>query len=220
MQKLVRAYDSKMDVTTQETEDSSHCQTPYWADNTMEHRVRSHSAWNRVVSNPLKNFTIPKIRRAADRAYLASCLTDSREYHDIQIALSEARLNIGCDLRASWQFGETKLIINDDLEKKFVAKRSEMRKEGRPLQEHFCFRVLPRSAVMNIYLHGLHVDGAAPKALGNPTWGVYVFRHIDVALQFAQQKGSKSNYIMVFKAGVTLMRLLLIENCISSICCT
>ncbi|XP_075460193.1 testis-expressed protein 15 isoform X3 [Ascaphus truei] len=168
-------------------------------DNKMEESVKSCSAVSRVGSKPLKNFTIPKIRRAADIVYLAGCLTDTREYREIQIAVKEARLNIGCELQTSWKFGEINLIFNDDLKKKYAAKRSEMREEGRQLQEHFCFLVLPRSAIMNIYQHGLHVDGTASTALGNPLRGICVFRHIDVALNFAKQTDSKSDYIMVFK---------------------
>ncbi|KAM4706706.1 testis-expressed protein 15 [Discoglossus pictus] len=156
-----------------------------------------------IRSNPDPDIGAADQHEVTEEVYLARCLEDKREYTDIQNALNEARLNVGCELRSSWQFGETKLIFNHDLENKFAAKRSEMRDEGRhgrELQDHYCFLVLNNMTVMDICRNGLQVDGSFSSALGNPLFGVYLFRHIDVALNFAQQRNAKSNTILIFKA--------------------
>ncbi|XP_050800916.1 testis-expressed protein 15 isoform X3 [Gopherus flavomarginatus] len=152
-------------------------------------------------TNPLKKFTIPKIRRTADKVSLTSCYTNEREYSSISHTLSQSRLNTGCDLQSSWQFGEIKLVHNEELEKKFAAKRAKMREEGRQgreLEEHFCFLVLPWDEVSKIYQSGIHTSESAMKELGNPLLGVYLFRHVDVALNYANRLISAEN-ILVFK---------------------
>ncbi|XP_065261863.1 testis-expressed protein 15 [Emys orbicularis] len=152
-------------------------------------------------ANPLKKFTIPKIRRTADKVSLTPCYTNQREYSSISHTLSQSRLNTGCDLQSSWQFGEIKLVHNEDLEKKFAAKRAKMREEGRQgreLEEHFCFLVLPWDEVSKIYQSGIHTSESAMKELGNPLLGVYLFRHVDVALNYANRLISAEN-ILVFK---------------------
>ncbi|XP_039397423.1 testis-expressed protein 15 isoform X6 [Mauremys reevesii] len=152
-------------------------------------------------TNPLKKFTIPKIRRTADKVSLTPCYTNQREYSSISHTLSQSRLNTGCDLQSSWQFGEIKLVHNEELEKKFAAKRAKMREEGRQgreLEEHFCFLVLPWDEVSKIYQSGIHTSESAMKELGNPLLGVYLFRHVDVALNYANRLISAEN-ILVFK---------------------
>ncbi|XP_067413460.1 testis-expressed protein 15 [Emydura macquarii macquarii] len=155
-----------------------------------------------VETNPLKKFTIPKIRRTADKVSLTTCCTNQREYSSINHTLSQSRLNTGCDLQSSWQFGEIKLVHNEDLEKKFAAKRAKMREEGRQgreLEEHFCFLVLPWDEVSKIYQGGIHSSESAMKDLGNPLLGVYLFRHVDVALNYANNRLIRAETILVFK---------------------
>nr|XP_033771823.1 testis-expressed protein 15 isoform X2 [Geotrypetes seraphini] len=155
-----------------------------------------------LETEALKNFTIPKLRRSSNKVCLAPCNTDRREYIEMNYALEESRLDISYDLQSSWHFGDMKLVCNDDLEKKYATKRSEMRKEGRhgrELQEHFCFLVLSNSAVLDIYRYGMSTDGNAMKALGNPLMGIYLHRHADVALKFAHQKSMNTSKIMIFK---------------------
>lgn len=55
--------------------------------------------------------------------YLSSCCTNTREYSFIHDTLNQCRLDISCDLQSSWQFGDTKLVHNEDLEKNFTSKR-------------------------------------------------------------------------------------------------
>uniref|UniRef100_A0A803J2C4 Testis expressed 15, meiosis and synapsis associated n=1 Tax=Xenopus tropicalis TaxID=8364 RepID=A0A803J2C4_XENTR len=132
--------------------------------------------------------------------YLARDMTNKREYNDILNILNEARLDICCELESSWKFEEPKLICNSNLENNFIEKRSEMRELGKKdFKEQFCFLVVPKAAVVDICHHGLSVKSSTIKMLGNPQLGVYVFRHIDVALNYAKMKNSKSNIIVVFK---------------------
>ncbi|KAM9043449.1 testis-expressed protein 15 isoform 1-T3 [Megaptera novaeangliae] len=152
--------------------------------------------------NPLKKFTIPKIRRTAGKVYLSPCCTDTREYSFIHDTLNQCRLDVSCDLQSSWQFGDTKLIHNEELEKNFTSKRSEMRgsgRHGRELEEHFCFLALPQSDVAEIYQNGISTKTSTLKILGNPLLGIYIFRHVDVALNFAHSRSITVESITVFK---------------------
>ncbi|XP_027623568.1 testis-expressed protein 15 [Tupaia chinensis] len=152
--------------------------------------------------NPLKKFIIPKIRKTAEKVYLSPCCTNTREYSFIHDTLSQCRLDVSCDLRTSWQFGDTKLVHNEELEKNFTAKRSEMResgRHGRELEEQFCFLALPQSDVVGIYQHGMSTGASALKTLGDPLLGVYLFRHVDVALNYAHSRNVTVESIVIFK---------------------
>ncbi|XP_057552381.1 testis-expressed protein 15 [Hippopotamus amphibius kiboko] len=152
--------------------------------------------------SPLKKFTIPKIRRTAGKVYLSACCTNTREYSFIHDTLNQCRLDISCDLQSSWQFGDTKLIHNEELEKKFTSKRTEMResgRHGRELEEHFCFLGLPQNDVVEIYQNGISTKASTLKILGNPLLGIYVFRHVDVALNYAHSRSITVESIIIFK---------------------
>ncbi|XP_057608574.1 testis-expressed protein 15 [Chionomys nivalis] len=149
-----------------------------------------------------KKFTIPKIRRTTEKVYLSSCYTNSREYGFIHGTLKQCRLDTSCDLQLTWQFGDTKLVCNEYLEKQFSAKRSEMRengRHGRELEEHFCFLALPQSDVVEIYQNGLSTRASTLKTLGNPLLGIYMFRHVDVALNYAHSRSTTIENIVIFK---------------------
>ncbi|XP_038181448.1 testis-expressed protein 15 [Arvicola amphibius] len=149
-----------------------------------------------------KKFTIPKIRRTTEKVYLSSCYTNTREYGFIHGTLKQCRLDTSCDLQLTWQFGDTKLVRNEYLEKQFSAKRSEMRengRHGRELEEHFCFLALPQSDVVEIYQNGLSTRASTLKTLGNPLLGIYMFRHVDVALNYAHSRNTTVENIVVFK---------------------
>ncbi|XP_034859970.1 testis-expressed protein 15 [Mirounga leonina] len=155
-----------------------------------------------VEVNPLKKFTIPKIRRTAGKVYLSPCCTNTREYSFIHDTLNQCQLDVGCDLQSSWQFGDTKLVHNEDLEKNFTSKRSEMResgRHGRELEEHFCFLALPQNDVAEIYQNGISTRTSTLKILGNPLLGIYVFRHVDVALNYAHSRSITVESIIIFK---------------------
>lgn len=149
-----------------------------------------------------KKFTIPKIRRTTEKVYLSSCYTNTREYGVIHGTLRQCRLDVSCDPQLTCQFGDTRLVRNEYLEKQFAAKRSEMRESGRnsrELEEHFCFLALPQSSVVDIYQNALSVGTSALRVLGNPLLGVYLFRHVDVALRYTLSRSSTVESIMVFK---------------------
>uniref|UniRef100_A0A2K6GAL0 Testis expressed 15, meiosis and synapsis associated n=1 Tax=Propithecus coquereli TaxID=379532 RepID=A0A2K6GAL0_PROCO len=155
-----------------------------------------------VEVNPLKKFTIPKIRRTAGKVYLSPCSTNTREYGFIHDTLNQCRLDVSCDLQSSWQFGDTKLVHNEELEKNFSAKRSEMResgRHGRELEEHFCFLALPRRDVTEICQNGISTKASTLKILGNPLLGIYIFRHVDVALNYAHSQSITVESIIIFK---------------------
>nr|KAF6428609.1 testis expressed 15, meiosis and synapsis associated [Rousettus aegyptiacus] len=155
-----------------------------------------------VEVNPLKKFTIPKIRRTAGKVYLSSCCTNTREYSFIHDTLNQCRLDISYDLQSSWQFGDTKLVHNEDLEKNFTSKRAEMResgRHGRELEEHFCFLALPQSDVAEIYQNGISTKTSTLKILGNPLLGIYIFRHVDIALNYAHTRSITVESIIIFK---------------------
>ncbi|KAM5264339.1 testis-expressed protein 15-like [Ctenodactylus gundi] len=155
-----------------------------------------------VEVSSLRKFTIPKIRRTTEKVYFSSCCTSTREYSFIHETLNQGRLDVSCDLQSSWQFGNTKLIHNEVLEKEFTAKRSEMRengRHGRELEEHFCFLALPHSDVEDIYQNGLTTKTSTLKILGNPLLGIYVFRHVDVALNYALSQSITVESIIIFK---------------------
>nr|XP_045015323.1 testis-expressed protein 15 [Jaculus jaculus] len=153
-------------------------------------------------ASSLKRFTIPKIGKTTEEVFLSACSTSTREYSFIHSTLRQCRLNVSCDLQLTWQFGETKLIRNKDLERKFSAKRSEMResgRHGRELEEHFCFLVPPQSDVIEIYEHGISAKASTLKILGNPLLGIYIFRHVDVALNYAHSRSIVGQSIVIFK---------------------
>ncbi|XP_031195370.1 testis-expressed protein 15 [Mastomys coucha] len=163
----------------------------------------SESLWTTdAEASAGKKFTIPKIRRTTEKVYLSSCYTNTREYGFIHGTLKQCRLDISCDLQFTWQFGDTKLVRNEYLEKQFAAKRSEMREGGkhsRELEEHFCFLALPQSDVVDVYQNGPSVGASALRILGNPLLGVYLFRHVDVALRYAYSRSTAVESIMIFK---------------------
>ncbi|XP_040850188.1 testis-expressed protein 15 [Ochotona curzoniae] len=157
---------------------------------------------NGIEANPLKKFTIPKIRKTTEKVYLSPCYTNTREYSFIHDTLNQCRLELKCNLQLSWQFGDTKLVHNEDLEKKFTAKRSEMRengRHGRELEEHFCFLALPHSDVTEIYQNGISTKSSTLKILGNPLLGIYMFRHVDIALNYAHSRNITVENIVMFK---------------------
>ncbi|XP_027709502.1 testis-expressed protein 15 [Vombatus ursinus] len=155
-----------------------------------------------LKGHPLKNFTIPKIQRTAEKVYLSSCHTGRREYSAISHTLAQCRLDLSCELQSAWQFGEMQLVHNEYLERKFSAKRTEMRergRRGRELEEHYCFLALSHSAVSRMYQSGLCTRESTMKALGDPLLGVYLFRHADVALGYARSRNHHVGNLMIFK---------------------
>ncbi|XP_012992717.3 uncharacterized protein LOC105021734 isoform X3 [Esox lucius] len=65
-------------------------------------------------------------------------------------------------------------------------KRSEMRlhdRHIREMEERFCFLVTSDQEAAQIYQHGLMVENTDQQSLGNPSYGIYLHKHVDVALK-------------------------------------
>lgn len=77
----------------------------------------------------------------------------------------------------------------------------ESGRHGRELEELFCFLALPQRDVEEIYQNGLSTRASTLKILGNPLLGVYLFRHVDIALNYAYSQNSTVKSIMIFKVG-------------------
>ncbi|KAG8509644.1 Testis-expressed protein 15, partial [Galemys pyrenaicus] len=75
----------------------------------------------------------------------------------------------------------------------------ESGRHGRELEEHFCFLALPQSDVTDIYQNGICTKSSSLKILGNPLLGIYIFRHVDVALNYAHSRSITVESIIIFK---------------------
>lgn len=79
--------------------------------------------------------------------------------------------------------------------------RAEMRakgRHGREMEESFCFLVASDQMTAQIYQHGLRVGNTVQHALGKPSHGVYLFKHVDVALKSTTSILS-ANKMLIFK---------------------
>lgn len=74
-------------------------------------------------------------------------------------------------------------------------------RHGRELEEHFGFLALPQSDVAEIYQNGISTKASTLKILGNPLLGIYIFRHVDVALNYAHCRGTPVESIIILKVG-------------------
>ncbi|KAL4617617.1 testis-expressed sequence 15 protein [Arapaima gigas] len=154
---------------------------------------------NTTGKGALKNFTIPRKRRAAgtSSSFLEPCSKDSREYSFILSTLNDSRLNPNKHFFLSSDCQQVKLVHNEELLREFSEKRSEMRSKGRnvrEMEEKFCFLVESAETMERLCEQGLKVDNKAKHTLGNPMHGVCLYRHVDVAL-----KNTSKRTIIIFK---------------------
>lgn len=77
----------------------------------------------------------------------------------------------------------------------------ESGRHGRELEEHFCFLALTQNDVTEIYQNGIRTRASTLKILGNPRLGIYVFRHVDIALNYAHSRSITVESIIIFKVG-------------------
>lgn len=89
----------------------------------------------------------------------------------------------------------------------------ESGRHGRELEEHFCFLALPQNDVAEIYQHGISTRTSTLKILGNPLLGIYVFRHVDVALNYAHSRSITVESVIIFKVGSIKQLLNIIFSC-------
>ncbi|KAF7701312.1 uncharacterized protein LOC124393278 [Silurus meridionalis] len=150
----------------------------------------------------LRNFTIPRKKRASGQVLLESCPEDSRDYTLIQSKLRESRLDMRKEHTNASVWKDVKLVHNDGFLKEFSEKRSEMRtkgRHGREMEEHFCFLVASNETTIKIYQFGLRTGSQDQYSLGKPSHGVYLFKHIDVALNYAMASTCLGKNLIVFK---------------------
>uniref|UniRef100_A0A8C1SPB8 Testis-expressed protein 15 n=1 Tax=Cyprinus carpio TaxID=7962 RepID=A0A8C1SPB8_CYPCA len=134
----------------------------------------------------LKNFTIPRKKRTSGEVLFERCSEESRDYNLIQTKLRDAKLDTREDRANAWVWKDVCLVHNEELLKKFSEKRAEMRakgRHGREMEERFCFLAASDQMAAQIYQQGLRVGSTVQYALGKPSHGVYLFRHVDVALK-------------------------------------
>ncbi|XP_032069247.1 testis-expressed protein 15 isoform X2 [Thamnophis elegans] len=150
----------------------------------------------------LKKFTIPK--KPPDKDFLTECLANQRDYNEIKQRLNENCLDIQCHLESLWQFHKIEMVHNKDLEEEFIAKRTELREEGKQDKELCSFLVVSRDEVSQICQNGLCTGDSKReinimKELGNPQLGVYLFRYIDIALNYASKHSFPVENIIIFR---------------------
>ncbi|KAI4883020.1 hypothetical protein NFI96_027605 [Prochilodus magdalenae] len=150
----------------------------------------------------LRNFTIPRKKRVSGQVLLEPCPEESRDYSLIQSKLREARLDMSKEHANAWLWKDVKLVHNEEFLKEFSEKRSEMRtkgRHGREMEERFCFLVASHETTTQIYQLGLRTETQEQYSLGKPSLGVYVFRHVDVALKQAANTSLSGKNLIVFK---------------------
>lgn len=82
-----------------------------------------------------------------------------------------------------------------------------MRKEGRQDEEHSNFLVVAKDEVSKICQSGLRTSSSTKKELsimkelGNPQLGVYLFRYVDIALNYASKHSIKIENIIIFRVS-------------------
>ncbi|XP_072112475.1 uncharacterized protein tex15 [Mobula birostris] len=167
----------------------------------MESKSKNKIQHINTNSDSLKKFTIPR-KRTTDSAYLEICRTDWREYSFIQSTLEGSKLDSSNQLNLLWNFGDVKLIHNVKIEQRFAAKRSEMRQEGRrgkEMEEITFFFVTSQKSALKLYQDGLSINSSDINALGNPAYGVYLHRHIDVLLNYHKRNNLAAETVLFFK---------------------
>ncbi|XP_060764192.1 protein TASOR isoform X2 [Neoarius graeffei] len=160
------------------------------------------SAPKPVGTEALRNFTIPRKKRVSGQVLLEPCLEDSHDYTLIQAKLRESRLEMRKEHANAWLWKDVKLIHNDGFLKEFSEKRSEMRskgRHGREMEERFCFLAAPYEATSQIYQFGLRTGSQDQYFLGKSSHGVYLFKHVDVALKHATANTCSRKNLIVFK---------------------
>lgn len=148
-----------------------------------------------------KMIPIPKKKMASKGPHLEECKIGGREEIEIKSYLSQCLLDPN-DILKTWEFTKISLIYNQSLLQSFGEKRREMKSLGRCGQElevGFGFLAVKHATVESIYRQGLCVNHCDIKALGDPSQGVYLTRHLDICLKVCMQQGLLRSTIVLFK---------------------
>ncbi|KAJ8401883.1 hypothetical protein AAFF_G00374640 [Aldrovandia affinis] len=155
-----------------------------------------------TACSTLKNFTIPRKKREAGEVFFEPCPKESREYNCIRSTINDSRLDVSKGIGLSWDFQNVRLVHNKKLLREFSEKRCEMRskgRRGREMEEKFCFLAVADQATGSLCLKGLKAESGAKHTLGNPSCGVYLYRHADVALKTNMANSSTPQNLIIFK---------------------
>lgn len=89
-------------------------------------------------------------------------------------------------------------------------------RHGREMEERFCFLAAPYEATSQIYQFGLRTGSQDQYFLGKSSHGVYLFKHVDVALKHATANTCSRKNLIVFKVGLSPSKS---ESCLFSLSC-
>ncbi|XP_048344122.1 protein TASOR isoform X2 [Sphaerodactylus townsendi] len=148
---------------------------------------------------PLKrNFQIP--RKSKERkALFQPVIEGSREFDDVVNILHSAYLD--CHSKGNFTYRKASLVHSELLEKEFIEKRRELKRDGRSekeLAESYAFLKVDRALVQNICENGLQVGHSKMTVLGSPSMGVYLSRFADL-LQANTLDPRATGDVMIFK---------------------
>uniref|UniRef100_A0ABM5FJY2 Protein TASOR isoform X3 n=1 Tax=Pogona vitticeps TaxID=103695 RepID=A0ABM5FJY2_9SAUR len=145
-----------------------------------------------------KNFQIPRKNREK-KALFQPITKESREFEDVVNILHSSYLEIHS--KDNFIYKKASLIHSELLEKEFIEKRRELKRDGRSekeLAESYAFLKIDRSLVQNICENGLQVGNSKITVLGNPSLGVYLSRYADL-LQANPLEANATGDIIIFK---------------------
>nr|XP_039263990.1 uncharacterized protein LOC120339846 isoform X2 [Styela clava] len=149
----------------------------------------------------LKKFHIPRKGGQEEKELLCELSLSSREYiHTIYPSVRSSFFDTQAHRKLI--ISSLELVQNPRLEKEYLAKKKELKDEGRSekdLGDSFGFiHRFKRSEVEKICKEGLLVGHCNLTSLGKPTMGVYVCKHADV-VRFSKWEERQTGYIVMFK---------------------
>ncbi|XP_044307283.1 protein TASOR isoform X2 [Varanus komodoensis] len=145
-----------------------------------------------------KNFQIP--RKSREKKALFQALTkETREFEEVVNILHSSYLEIHS--KDNFTYKKASLVHNELLEKEFIEKRRELKRDGRSekeLAETYAFLKVDRALVQNICENGLQVGHSKITVLGSPSMGVYLSKYADL-LQANPLEARATGDIIIFK---------------------
>ncbi|XP_054832192.1 protein TASOR isoform X2 [Eublepharis macularius] len=147
---------------------------------------------------PKRNFQIPRKSREK-KALFQPIIAGSREFDDVVNILHSAYLD--CQSKGNFVYKKASLVHSELLEKEFIEKRRELKRDGRSekeLAESYAFLKIDRALVQNICENGLQVGHSKMTVLGSSSMGVYLSRYADL-LQANPLEPRVTGDVIIFK---------------------
>ncbi|XP_077181611.1 protein TASOR isoform X2 [Paroedura picta] len=147
---------------------------------------------------PKRNFQIPR-KSKEKKALFQPIIAGSREFDDVVNVLHSAYLD--CNSKGNFSYKKASLVHSELLEKEFIEKRRELKRDGRSekeLVESYAFLKIDRALVQNICENGLQVGHSKMTVLGNPSMGIYLSRFADL-LQANTLDPRATGDVIIFK---------------------